>query len=273
MVRTTYMKGFIMKKLTVPTLVLASFFALSIASPAYAIDLGAGIKERVEERMENREDRREDRQEDRQEERKEASKPGLLNRLFNRSNRIVIGNGKVTAKNGTTLTVQKDSTTYTVTTDTSTEFRRKFWGKSSLDEVVVGNMVNVIGHWADSAHTSVLAKQVRDLSIQKRYGIFFGEVKSLGASGWVMSTISDKRADQTVTVSSTTKFTNRKEEAITQADVKVGARVRVRGLWDSSANTVTEVTHVKDFSLPVKATVTPTVTVAPTVTVVPTTTP
>ncbi|MBP9813573.1 hypothetical protein KBC80_00130 [Candidatus Woesebacteria bacterium] len=259
-----------MKNIYMTRIVIASIFALSIASPAYAIDFG-NVKERIEDRMEDRQEKREERKD----ERKEATKPGLLNRLFNRGNRVTIVNGKVTIIAGTTLTVEKDGKSFTVNTDTNTEFRRKFWGKSALDEFAVGNMVNVIGHWTDDAHTSVLAKQVRNLSIQKRFGIFFGVVKSLSTNGWVMSTISDKRAEQTVTVSSTTKFTNRKEETISQSDVKVGARVRVRGLWDSSANTVTEVTAVKDFSLPIKVTttVTPTVTVAATTTVAPTATP
>ena len=249
--------------------VLALIFALTITSPALAIDLG--VKERIEERIENRQEKREERKE----ERKEASKPGLLNRLFNRGNRVAIVNGKITVISVTTLTVEKDGKSFTVNTDSNTQFRRKFWGKSELSEFSVGNMVNVTGHWTDDAHTTVLAKQVRNLSIQKRYGIFFGVVKSLSTNGWVMSTISTKRTDQTVTVSSDTKFTNRKEEAISQSDVKVGARVRVRGLWDSSANTVTEVTAVKDFSLPEKVTttVTPTVTVAATATVAPTATP
>lgn len=257
-----------MKNMYMTKLVLASILAFSVAVPAYAIDFGA----RGEERMENRQERRE--------ERKEASKPGLLNRLFNRGNRIIV-NGKVTSISGTTFMVEKDSKIFTVNTDANTQFRRKFWGKSSLDEISIGNMVNVIGHWTDDAHTTILAKHVRNLSIQKRFGIFFGIVKTLSANGWVMSTVSDKRADQTVTVSSTTKFTNRKEEAISQSDVKVGDRVRVRGLWDSSANTVTEVSAVKDFSLPAKVTpaVTPTVTatvtatIAPTATVAPTATP
>lgn len=245
-----------MKNAYITRLVLASILALSMATPVYAIDFG--VKARIEERMENRQEKRE--------EHKEASKPGLLNRLFNRANRVVIVSGKVTSISGTTLSVEKDSKTYTVNTDNNTQFRRKFWGKSSLDEFSVGNTVNVIGHWTDDAHTTVLAKQVRNLSIQKRFGVFFGVVKSLSTSGWVMSTVSEKRADQTVTVSSTTKFTNRKEETISQSDVKVGDRIRVRGLWDSSVNTVTEVNAVKDFSLPVRVTTSVTPTVAPTAT-------
>lgn len=72
-------------------------------------------------------------------------------------------------------------------------------------------------------------------------------------AGLVMSTNSEKRGDQTVTVSASTKFVNRKEDAITQEDVAVGHKVRVKGLWDKDANTVTEVTHVKDFNLPLKS--------------------
>ncbi|OGK52863.1 hypothetical protein A2970_02340 [Candidatus Roizmanbacteria bacterium RIFCSPLOWO2_01_FULL_44_13] len=45
------------------------------------------------------------------------------------------------------------------------------------------------------------------------------------------------------------KFVNVSEKEISYADVAVGHRVRVKGMWDNSTNTITEVTHVKDFSL------------------------
>lgn len=173
-------------------------------------------------------------------------------KFFDIKARAAIGTGQVTAKSGTTLTVEKDGKSYTVLTDDKTQFRRRFWGKGSLDEILVGHQVNVIGVWTDDAKTTIQAKLVRDVSVQKRFGVFFGTVKSLTANGWVMSTVSEKRTDQTVTVSASTKFVNRKEETITQADVAVGHRVRVKGLWDSAANTVTEVTHVKDFNLPLR---------------------
>lgn len=193
--------------------------------------------------------------------------------------RAAIGSGTITAMTDTTLTVEKDGKTYTVNFDANTQIRRRFWGKSELSEFSVGNVVNVIGHWADDAHTTINAKLIRNISIQKRYGVFFGEVKSLTSGGWVMSTKSDKRADQTVTISASTKLVNRRQETITQADVKVGHRVRVKGLWDRSQNTVTEVVQVKDFSLPpiptgtVSPAATPTSTVAPTATPSPTATP
>ena len=214
--------------------------SMQLATPVLAVNLGQAQKEARKELRE---------------EAKEGSRPGLLKKFFDIKARAAIGTGTLTAKSGTTLTVEKDGKSYTVLTDDKTQFRRRFWGKSSLDEMLVGHQVNVIGVWTDDAKTTVQARLVRDLSVQKRFGVFFGVVKSLTANGWVMSTVSEKRADQTVTVSVSTKFVNRKEETIAQADVAVGHRVRVKGLWDSAANTVTEVAHVKDFNLPVRATV------------------
>lgn len=184
--------------------------------------------------------------------------------------KAIILKAEVTAVSDTTLTITKDGTTYTVNLTDKTQLRRRFGAKSDIAEFSVGNIVNVYGAWTDDTHTVINARLIRNLSIQKRFAVFIGQVKSLMSGGWVMTTLSAKRPDQTVTVSSSTKFVNRKEEAITQTDIQVGHRVRVKGLWDSSNNTVTEVTHVKDFSLPpvptVTATVTATVTVTPTAT-------
>lgn len=188
---------------------------------------------------------------------KMGSRPGLLKKTFGLQGKAAIGSGQVTAKDGTTLTVTSDGKTYTIQTDTKTQFRFKFWGKGSLEAIAVGHTVNVIGKWQDDAHTTVMARLVRDVSLQKRFGVFIGEIKSLLTGGWIMSTKSEKRADQAVTISTSTKFVNRNEEPIVQSDVVVGHKVRVKGLWDSVANTVTEVTHVKDFSLPLKPTPTP----------------
>lgn len=182
-----------------------------------------------------------------------SSKTGEMKQFLG-FGRAAIGSGKITAKTDTTLTIEKDGKSYTVNMDSKTQLRRRFWGKAELSEFSIGNIVNVIGLWTDDTHTAINAKLVRNVSIQKRFGVFFGEVKSLLSGGWVMSTKSENRADQTVTVSSTTKFENRKGEAITQTDVKVGHKVRVRGLWDRTLNTVTEVTQVKDFNLPLKPT-------------------
>ena len=233
-------------KTTIIALVLTTITSVSLAFPVYAENDFFGA--RVENKLEARAERQD----------KEGSRPGLLKKFFNARGRAAIGTGKLTAKTDTTLTVEKDGKSFTVNIDSKTQFRRRFWGKATLAQMSVGDTINVIGLWADDAHTTIIAKRVRDISIQARFGVFFGEVKSLLSNGWVMTTVSGKRADQTVVVDSATKFTNRKGETITQSDVKVGQRVRVKGLWNSNNNSVTEVKEVKNFALPVRVSVTAT---------------
>ncbi len=224
--------------------------SLSLVAPVYAESnfFGARVKNELEARAEIKNERQD----------KEGSRPGVLNKIFNLKGRAAIGTGKLTAKSDTSLTVEKDGKSFTVPIDSNTQFKRRFWGKATLAEMSVGDTINVIGLWADDQHTTITAKLVRDISIQARFGVFFGEVKSLLSNGWLMTTVSGKRADQTVTVDSSTKFSNRKGETITQSEITVGQRVRVKGLWNSNDNTVTEVKEVKDFALPVRVSATAT---------------
>jgi predicted KAP-like P-loop ATPase len=203
--------------------------AITSVSPVYAKNL---VEDRKEIRLETKAaiEARQELKKDIREEIKEkvASRVGEIKKFF--GVRMALGQASITAINSTVLTVQKDGKTYTVNTGTfdkcTTQYRRRFWGKGSLSEMSVGDMVNVFGIWSDEAKTAVNACLIRDTSIQKRFGVFFGEVKSILSTGFVMSTVSEKRADQTVTVSSSTKFINRKEGTITQADIKVGDKVR-----------------------------------------------
>lgn len=188
-----------------------------------------------------------------------------------------IRNGKLTTIDGTKLTIEGDGKTYSVLTGTftkcTTQFRRRYWGKSSLAEFTVGDMLSIAGRWQDNAKTTIEACVVRDSSIQKMNGTFVGEIVSFTDTGFVMTTLSDKRANQTVTLSTTTKLVNRKMASLTKNDMKVGHRIRVKGLWNRTDNTITEVTQVKDFTLPIEPkptgaqpTATPVMSPAPTAT-------
>ncbi len=66
-----------------------------------------------------------------------------------------------------------------------------------------------------------------------------------------------KRGTQTVTIDANTKLVNRKMETITLADISAGHKVRVKGVWDNQNNTIRETDQVKDYSIPVRPTVTP----------------
>lgn len=176
-----------------------------------------------------------------------------LQNVIGKAARIITGT--VTAINGSSLSVTKDGKTFTINTSTNTQFRRRFWGKSSLTEISINDRVNVIGKWADDLKTTINATLVRDLSIAKRNGTFFGKVTSIGSGTLTIQTLN--KGSLTVTIDAGTKLVNRKEQAISASDIKVGDRIRVKGLWDNKNNTITQVKQIKDFSLPVQVTPTP----------------
>ncbi len=229
----------------------AIFVAVTAVSPVFA---ESKVELKVQNRIQTRQTIREEVKTFKEEVKdKIASKVGEIKKFL--GVRTTLSRATIKSINGAVITVDKDGKSYTVNTGTfdkcSTQYRRRFWGKGSLSEMVTGDSVNVFGLWTDENKTAVNACLIRDISIQKRFGVFFGEVRSVSSTGFVMSTVSEKRADQTVSISSSTKLINRKEQTISQGDIQVGHKVRVSGLWDNQANTVTEVTKVKDFSLPV----------------------
>ena len=170
-------------------------------------------------------------------------------KLF-KGTKIVITQGELTGINGTILTIKKDDKSLQVLTDDKTQFRRKFWGKSEISEFSIGDKLNVMGTWTDDTKTIIQARFIRDISIQMRHGVFFGEVKSISGSTIVMS--SKKRGEQTVTVDDATKIINRKQGVLNLSDIVPGHRIRVKGLWNSLNSVITEVTQIKDFSLPIQ---------------------
>lgn len=183
-----------------------------------------------------------------------------VNRFVN--SRAFIGSGKLTSKSGLVLTVDKDGQTYTINTDSNTQLRRRFWGKSTLDEIQVGDLLNINGKWTNDNKTTIQATLIRDLSIQKRWGVFIGNLSGLNGNVFTLNTIN--RGNQTVTLDSNTKLSNRRGQTISQSDLQNGHRIRVKGMWDRNANTITEVSQLKNFSLPTKISPTPSPTITPT---------
>jgi len=162
--------------------------------------------------------------------------------------RAELSDVKVTAKDATSITVDNGEANIKVTFQPNIHYRRKFWGKSSLAEISIGDKVDVIGRWANETKTEIKAVLIRNLSIQRRFGAYFGEVKSINDTGFVMTTI--HKGEETVTIDATTKLINREEKVITKDDILVGHKIRIKGLWDSIKFTITGVTEIKDFSIP-----------------------
>lgn len=223
-------------KFKLATLVFSLTFVLSSGmASAQTVTVETTLKPKQTIRKEIQEDRKEIRQE----------KNDLKNDLKGAHARLV--KAQVTAISGSTLTVTLSGKTYTVNTASAT-FRRRFWGGSSISEISVKDLINVWGKFTDDAKTIIDARLIRDVSIQKRNGVFVGTISSKSDSSFILA--SKNRGNQTVTISTSTKVVDKRGTTTSLTAMNVSDKVRVRGVWDRANNTITEVKEVKDFSLP-----------------------
>lgn len=238
-----------MKNQLLGTMLALLLVGIIITIPAFAEDNatnGALRKNIKNERGEIREDKKQLNQDKKDLSQDLKNLKLMFARLFNAT---------VTGMNSTSLTVTDNNKTFTILTDATTIFRRHFWGKSSLSEISVNDKVNVWGKYTDDTKTSVQAHMIRDLSIMKRSGTFFGTVNGINGSTITLNTVN--RGIQTVTFDSNTKCTQRNAQTMNCTDIQIGQRIRVKGMWDQVNKTITEVPQIKDFSVPVNLTPTP----------------
>jgi len=238
-----------MKKISLGIIVLATF--LTVISPAIALTpLRNGIRKTIRETV--------------KEEKKEGSNPagikedvkeirmGLLDKVKNFMKKNLKFEarvkGKITVVGSNNFSLNGDDGTFQVNINDKTKFLRKFGGKSSLSEYSVGDEVIVFGKFTDDTKLIIDAKTVKNNSIQKRFGAFFGKITVKNIDNFIMETA--ERGTQTVYFG-TAKIVNRKETNITLSDIKVGDRVRVKGVWDKTLSKIAEVIQIKDFSIPV----------------------
>jgi hypothetical protein len=158
--------------------------------------------------------------------------------------------GKITEIGGNYIRVSdnEDGKTYQVNITEKTQLRRHFGGESSLSEFSVGDEVNVIGRYTDETKSIIEAVLIRNKSIQKRWGVFFGEVLSKEGNVLMIKTLN--RGEIKVYVGDSTKIINRREESVSLNNIEIGHRVRVKGVWDRTLSEIRETNEIKDFSLP-----------------------
>ncbi|MCS6956457.1 MAG: hypothetical protein NZM02_01235 [Patescibacteria group bacterium] len=146
--------------------------------------------------------------------------------------------------------ITDDRKQYQVNISEGTQLRRRFWGKSTLKEFAVGNEVLIIGKFINEEKNTIEAVLIRNLSIQRRWGIFFGEVTTVSQNYLIIKTA--KKGELKVYVSEKTNLKNRKEEIIKWEDIKIKDKVRIKGVWDKDLKEIRETEEIKDFSLPLK---------------------
>lgn len=160
----------------------------------------------------------------------------------------------------TAINIIKDGKTITLNITSKTLILRKFGGKSNLSELHIGDMVTARGTWEDSEKAVLNTRVLRDLSIQKRHGAFWGKITSIDATGKTFVLETAGRGEQKVFASSGTKIVDRRERNINFSDLAVGHRVRVTGLWDPALKQIDSVRLIKDWSVGPKPSLTPTTT-------------
>jgi hypothetical protein len=176
-------------------------------------------------------------------------KENMLDKSKNHLQKIRV-EARVTAKIANIGTMEltiadKENHSYKVKITDKTQLIRRSGGRSNLGEFAVGDEVNVVGKWVDEQKTTIEAVLVRNLSIQKRFGVFFGQVTEKKDNYFVITTIN--RGNQKIYFTNLTEFLSYKKNQITYSDIQIGDRVRVKGVWDRSSNEIRETQEVRVF--------------------------
>ncbi len=180
-----------------------------------------------------------------------ATTPGKLIKVIPPLQKIAVFKGNIEAIGNNYLAVGGKKVNF----DSKTKLFRKFGGKSEISEFSVGDGVQVVGLWTSDAKVEVNARLIRNFSIQKRYGVFIGTVKSLKPETAELVLTTLRRGDQEVAPDKNTKYVDRAMHVISFDKLKVGDRIRVKGIWDNKLNQIFEVTQIKDYSIPEKVSV------------------
>ena len=238
-----------MKKISLSLIILTT--VLTITPSVFALTpLRREIKDTIKETVEEGKKEGSDQAEIKENGKK--IKMGLLDKVKNflkKNLRLEARiKGTITVIGSNNFSLNGEDGKFQINITDNTKVLRKFGGKSSLSEFSVGDEVVVFGKFTDDTKLIIDAKIVRNNSIQKRRGAFFGKVTIKNTDNFVMETA--ERGTQTVYFGSA-KFVQRNETVMAYIDLKIGDRVRVKGIWDKTLNKISEVDQIKDFSIPI----------------------
>lgn len=136
--------------------------------------------------------------------------------------KVLVRGAKVASISGSTITATtmwgSAVMNWTVTSDADTKLIRRYGGASAINEITVGDYISFQGSLVTSTASpmTVLAKTIKNWSVQKKNATFEGTVTSVSGSTFVMSTKKD--GSITITTTATTQFMKNSSTA-TLADV------------------------------------------------------
>lgn len=146
------------------------------------------------------------------------------------------------------LVVSKDKNTYTINVTPNTKILTKYGSISDLIEYSTGHKLNIWGTTNEASKSAITAKVIKNNSIQKRIGIFYGLVDSI--SGRTFTFSSKIYGQNQITIDASTKIVNNDNTPITASDIHENDRIKIIGSIDQSVNKITAAKAIKNFSQP-----------------------
>ncbi len=157
------------------------------------------------------------------------------------SGKVLVRGAKVASVSDSTITATtmwgSAVMNWTITSDANTKLIRRYGGASAMNEITVGDYISFQGSLVTGTASpmTVLAKTIKNWSVQKKNATFEGTVSSVSGSTFVMSTKKD--GNITVTTTGTTQFMKNSATA-TLADVTVNSKVVTTGLYNNLTHTL-----------------------------------
>ncbi len=222
--------------------IFVGVLALSVITSAALFGSSAIVKAENENHGNNNENRGSEVNDSRKHE-KEAKLVGstLEVHITNNGNVLVRG-AKVTAVSGNTVTATtmwgSANITWAVNTDGNTKLLRKYGGASVLSEIAVGDFVSFQGSLITGTATpmTVLAKTLKNWSIQKKNATFEGIVGTKTGTSFVLMT--NNQGNITVNTSATTQIKKSDDSTGVFADIPNSSKVVATGLYNNLTKTL-----------------------------------
>lgn len=138
----------------------------------------------------------------------------------------------------TTLTVTIKEQDWSVSVNGDTKLYRRYGAAAQLSEFMIGDQLAIKGTITSSSTPLAMTAQViKNLSIEKKNGTFNGKILSLSATSTSFIIEPKARQQQTINVTSNTKYLWGKKTA-SRSDLAIGQQVIVKGVWDRQSNNV-----------------------------------
>lgn len=176
---------------------------------------------------------------------------------INDSGRTIVRSAKVTAVSGSTITtslaVGSTTLTWTVFTNSATNFTDKNGRSSGLTDVTVGDTVSFRGTLAAASNLAVNATVVKNWSKDKQViqkHTFEGSVQSVASSSVPTSfVLKSGNTNYTVNVAQNTLVLRNNWTLLGLGSIKVGDTVRVYGSVQTNNTSVIDALVVRDVSI------------------------